>query len=170
MTNFSHITRFSSLLGQVILAFMVLTICYDAGMRYAFAAPTSWSHEVNTFLIIYVALLTAADVQRTDDHIRITFFTDRMPGAVQKATAAVISVIGVAFCGVMAWRGAITAAQAFEYGERVSSSFGTPLFIPYALLPIGFGLLAIQFACNLFPSAKAESATDPGLEPVARKA
>lgn len=149
MTYFSYITRVSSILGQAILAFMVLTICYDAAMRYIFAAPTSWSHEVNTFLIVYVALLTAADVQRTDDHIRITFFTDRFSGAVQSIAATVIAVIGVVFCGVMAWRGAITASQAFEYGERVSSSLGTPLFIPYALLPIGFGLLAIQFAAGV---------------------
>ncbi|KCV81343.1 integral membrane protein [Actibacterium atlanticum] len=157
MTYFSYITRFSSVLGQAILAFMVLTICYDAAMRYIFAAPTSWSHEVNTFLIVYVALLTAADVQRTDDHIRITFFTDRFSGAAKTIAATLIAVIGVVFCGVMAWRGAITASQALEYGERVSSSLGTPLFIPYALLPIGFGLLAIQFAAGVLSPTMAHN-------------
>lgn len=155
MPFFGQITRATRVLGQVVLAFMVLTICFDAAMRYVFAAPTGWSHEVNTFLIIYVAVMTAADVQRTDDHIRITFFTDRLPEVLKTLVQSAIAVAGVAFCIVMTWRGALTAYQAWEYSERVSSSFGTPLVLPYALLPVGFGLLAVQFALGVFarPSA-----------------
>ena len=150
MPLFNQVTRAARVLGQVVLAFMVLTICFDAAMRYVFAAPTSWSHEVNTFLIIYVALMTAADVQRTDDHIRITFFTDRLSEVARTVIRIAIACVGVAFCGVMTWRGALTAFQAWEYGERVSSSFGTPLVLPYSLLPVGFGLLALQFALGIF--------------------
>jgi TRAP-type C4-dicarboxylate transport system permease small subunit len=43
----------------------------------------------------------------------------------------------------MAW-------QAAEYGERVSSGFGTPLVLPYALIPIGFIALSIQFLPGIF--------------------
>jgi len=134
--------------GQLVLAFMVVTIFYDALMRYLFAAPTSWSLEVNTFLIIYVATMTAAAVQQTDSHIRITFFTDLAGPTFRRAVRVIIGVVGVAFCAVMTWRGFLMAYQAFEYGERVSSSFGTPMVLPYALLPLGFGMLAIRFAMD----------------------
>ena len=40
---FDSIARLLQLSGQIVLAFMVLTICYDAVMRYVFTAPTSWS-------------------------------------------------------------------------------------------------------------------------------
>lgn len=161
MTIFTRITEASRLMGQAVLAFMVLTICYDAAMRYVFAAPTSWSHEVNTFLIVYLALLTAADAQRTDSHIRITFFTDRMHAAGQRVLAVIIALVGVVFCAIMAWRGGLTTYQAWEYGERVSSSFGTPLFLPYALLPLGFGLLGVQFLMGIFaPPASSEPDAD----------
>lgn len=134
--------------GQIVLAFMVITICYDAIMRYVFTAPTSWSLEVNTFLIIYVTAITAADVQRTDSHIRITFFAVKLGTIAQRVVRVIIALTGVAFCAIMTWRGSIMAYQAWEFGERVSSSFGTPMVYPYALLPIGFGLLAIQFALD----------------------
>lgn len=145
-------------IGQVVLAFMVVTICYDAIARYIFAAPTSWSLEVNTFLIIYIAVMTAADVQRSDDHIRITFFTDMTGRRTRRLTRAVIGVVGVVFSSIMAWRGGLLALQSWEYGERVSSSFGTPMVLPYAMLPIGFGALAIRF---LFDVVDAWRDADP---------
>ncbi|MEQ6250327.1 TRAP transporter small permease [Sulfitobacter sp. HNIBRBA3233] len=150
---FDRIARALQLSGQFVLAFMVLTICYDAIMRYVFTAPTSWSLEINTFLIIYVAAITAADVQRTDSHIRITFFADKMARGAQRVLRVLIGLIGVAFCGIMAWRGGLMTYQAWDFGERVSSSFGTPMVVPYALLPLGFGMLAIQFLFNALDAA-----------------
>lgn len=135
--------------GQLVLAFMVLTICYDAIMRYLFAAPTSWSLEVNTFLIVYVAVMTAADVQRTGSHIRITFFSDMLGQRAQRVNRATIGLFGMFFSGIMTWRGYLIAFQAWEYGERVSSSFGTPMVYPYAMLPLGFGLLTIRFGLDV---------------------
>jgi TRAP-type C4-dicarboxylate transport system permease small subunit len=140
--------RALQVVGQVVLAFMVITICFDAVMRYVFAAPTSWSLEVNTFLIIYIAVMTAADMQRMDGHIRITFFSEKTGPRVRGAIRALIGVVGAVFCAIMAWRGGLITLQALEYGERVSSSFGTPMVVPYAMLPIGFGALAIQFALD----------------------
>jgi len=138
------------LIGQAVLAFMVITICYDSIMRYVFKAPTSWSLEINTFLIIYIATMTAADVQREDAHIRITFFTDKLGAAAQRAIRRVIGVAGTLFCAVMAWYGGEQALQAAEFGERVSSSLGTPMVLPLAMLPIGFGALALQFLLEVF--------------------
>jgi TRAP-type C4-dicarboxylate transport system permease small subunit len=146
---YAWIVRALQVVGQVVLAFMVITICFDAVMRYIFAAPTSWSLEVNTFLIVYIAVMTAADMQRMDGHIRITFFTDRTGPRVRRANRTVIGIVGTVFCAIMAWRGGLITLQALEYGERVSSSFGTPMVVPYAMLPIGFGALAIQFALDV---------------------
>lgn len=148
-TIFNRIVRGTRFLGQLVLVFMVLTICYDAMMRYIFAAPTSWSLEINTFLIVYVAVLVAADVQRTDSHIRITCFVETGRPLVKRGSQAIIALAGMAFAGIMTWRGFLMAFQAWDYGERVSSSFGTPMVIPYALLPLGFGTLTLQFLFDL---------------------
>lgn len=163
MRGFSGIVRAAQIGGQIVLAFMVITICYDAIMRYVFTAPTSWSLEINTFLIVYVALMTAADVQRTGDHIAISFFSDAMGPRAQRFGQALTGLAGMGFCGVMAWRGVLITAQSWEYGERVSSSFGTYLVFPYALLPLGFTMLGLQFFSALMKAltgAAGKSARD----------
>lgn len=153
-TTFAHVIRAMEIVGRLVLAFMTVSITYDAIMRYLFAAPTSWSLEVNSFLLVYLATMTAAEAQRRDDHIRITFFVDAMGPGWRRASRAVVGLVGAGFCGVMAWRGFILAHQAWEYGERVSSGFGTPLVFPYSLLPIGFGALAIQFLLDAIAAAR----------------
>ena len=106
---FEHFARLLQVLGQVVLAFMALTITYDATMRYIFAAPTSWSLEINAFLV---------------------------------------GIVGCVFCAIITWRGGLMAYDAWAYGERVSSGFGTPMWLPYGMLPIGFGALGLQFLIN----------------------
>lgn len=147
---FTRLIQALSLIGQLVLFFMVATICYDAVVRYGFSAPTSWSLEVNTFLIVYIAAMTAADVQREDSHIRITFFTEKLGPGAQRAIRVLIGMVGVAFCLGMAWYGGAQTLQAAVHGERESSSFGTPMAIPYAMMPIGFGALALQFLLDAF--------------------
>ncbi|MCE8015775.1 TRAP transporter small permease [Halomonas sp. MCCC 1A17488] len=131
--------------SMAVLVFMMVSICYDAIMRYAFAAPTSWSLEINSFLLVYLAVIGAAEAQRHDAHIRITFFKDKLPPRSRAAIDIVTGLLGVVFCAILVWRGGIMALQAYEYSERVSSSLGTPMVFPYALLPIGFATLGLQF-------------------------
>jgi len=140
--------------GQIVLAFMAVTICYDAFMRYLFAMPTSWSLEVNSFMLVYVALVLAGPIQRGDEHIRIEFFAERMPARLQWLMRALVSLIGVVFCVILVWRGGIIAWQSYVYGERVSSAFGTPMVIPYSLIPLGFAMLGGQFLIQLLEAAR----------------
>lgn len=142
---FEGFSRVLQLVGQVVLVVMTVTITYDALMRYAFAAPTSWSLEVNAFLLVYLAVMTAADTERRGEHIAIGLLGERLKGRWPDLLAILTSIVGIGFCTILAWRGGLMAIDAFAYGERVSSAFGTPMVVPYAMLPIGFGALGIQF-------------------------
>ena len=144
-TGVDGLSRVLCFSGQVALAVMVITICYDVVMRYIFAAPTLWSLEVNTFLVVFITLIPAGDVLRTDSHLRITFFLDKLPPGARNWYNKLISGCGVAFCAFMVWKGFQMAMQAFRYNERLSTSLGTPLVIPYLFIPIGFGVLGLQF-------------------------
>lgn len=145
---FEHFARLLQVLGQVVLAFMALTITYDATMRYIFAAPTSWSLEINAFLVVYLAVMTAADVQRRGEHIGITLLPDSMGDNGRRVLSAIVGIVGCVFCAIITWRGGLMAYDAWAYGERVSSGFGTPMWLPYGMLPIGFGALGLQFLIN----------------------
>ncbi len=136
------------LLGRLAMAFMVVSITYDVILRYVFVAPTHWALEVNTFLLAFLCVLPAGDVLRGGTMIRITFFYDRFRPAVKNRLELLRVAAGLFFCAIMIWKGTGMAWKAWLHNDRMSTSLGTPLVIPYLFLPIGFLLLALQYLSN----------------------
>lgn len=136
-------------MGQIALISMVITICYDVIMRYVFAKPTMWCLEVNTFLIVFLAVIPAGDVLLSKNHLRISFLPDRMSAKIRKLQFLGNSILGMIFCLFMTSQGFLMAKMAFQYNERMSTPLGTPLVIPYLFIPIGFGALGLQFLAEI---------------------
>jgi TRAP-type C4-dicarboxylate transport system permease small subunit len=120
----ARLAKATGILGQAAMAFMVVSLFYDVMMRYLFAAPTHWALEVNTFLLL----------------------TERMPRRIVERLQTLRGVAGILFCAAMTWKGSVMAWQAWQHNDRMSTSLGTPMFIPYLFLPLGFILLGLQYA------------------------
>ena len=151
-TSAGFIPRLSQtvgILGQAAMAFMVVSLFYDVMMRYLFAAPTHWALEVNTFLLLFLCTIPTADVLSSDVHIRVTFLTERLPPRIVERLPILRAVAGILFCAAMTWKGSVMTWQAWQHNDRMSTSLGTPMFIPYLLLPLGFILLGLQYAILL---------------------
>jgi TRAP-type C4-dicarboxylate transport system permease small subunit len=143
------VTRGAGILGQVGIVFMAASICYDVILRYVFIAPTYWALEVNTFLLVFLTIIPASDVLRVGSQIRITFLYDRLRPAVRARLDILRVSAGLFFCVIMTWKGADMAWKAYLHNDRMSTSLGTPMVIPYLFLPVGFALLALQYASIL---------------------
>jgi len=152
------------LLGQLGMAFMVLSITYDVILRYVFIAPTHWALEVNTFLLVFLCVIPAGNVLRVGSQIRITFLYDRLRPAVKARLDILRAAAGLFFCTIMVWKGADMAWKAWLHNDRMSTSLGTPMVIPYLFLPIGFLLLALQYLSEVTSILK-KSPAAPGAQP-----
>jgi TRAP-type C4-dicarboxylate transport system permease small subunit len=144
-----RLSRGFGFLGQLGLAAMAVTICYDVVMRYVFNRPTHWSLEVNTFLVIFITLIPAAEVLREDNHLKIGFFISKFGARAQQAIRRFSACLGIFFCALMVRNGVNMALNAFEYDQRMSTPLGTPMVIPYLFIPAGFTLLGLQFLVRI---------------------
>jgi TRAP-type C4-dicarboxylate transport system permease small subunit len=143
------VSRGGGILGELGLIFAIVSITYDVIMRYVFVAPTSWVLEVNVFGLVMMSTIPAADVLRTNGHIRVTFLLERMRPALRARVELLGPLAGLFFSGIMTWKGGLIAWQAWVSNDRMSTSLGTPMVIPYLILPIGFGLFFLQSAVKL---------------------
>jgi TRAP-type C4-dicarboxylate transport system permease small subunit len=71
-------------------------------------------------------------------------------------------LLGFLFGAVMTWKGFNMAWAALKYEERMSTPLGTPMFIPYGMIPVGFGLMSLLYLVYLIigqeaPAEKAQS-------------
>lgn len=156
-----RLARLGGRLGEIAIAFMVASISYDVIMRYLLLAPTIWALEVNTFLLMFICVLPAADALSAGTQIRITFLTDRFSSRARETCAWIGDGAGILFCAVMTWKGLVMAWAAYEHNDRMSTSLGTPLVIPYLFIPVGFGLLALMYAARLAAGLCGSSAHPP---------
>ncbi|MEW6262022.1 MAG: TRAP transporter small permease [Thermodesulfobacteriota bacterium] len=141
-----RLARGLGFLGQLALISMVVTICYDVMMRYVFKRPTMWSLEINTFLVVFLAVIPAGDVLAADSHLGVTFFTEKMGVRTQRLIRLAAALIGCVFSAVMVWKGWEMAWAAYRFDERMSTPLGTPMAIPYLFIPVGFAVLLLQYA------------------------
>ncbi len=151
----------SGFLGQLGLVFMVVSITYDVVLRYVFVAPTNWALEMNTFLLAFLCVIPSGEVLRVGGQIRITFLTDRLGPAMKDRLNILRAAAGLFFCGIMIWKGADMAWTAWLHNDRMSTSLGTPMVIPYLLLPVGFLLLGLQYLVIL-TARRPKSPITPG--------
>jgi len=137
---------------------MVVTTAYDTIMRYFFAMPTDWSVELNEVLLVFITLLAGAELVKKNQHIQMDIFYTRMPKAAQKASRILTAIIGSLFCACLFWIGLKTTIATYIGKVYLAGAFRFPLWILYALIPLGMSLMSLEFLLRLIaefdPKAK----------------
>ena len=71
-------------------------------------------------------------------------------------------VIVFIFAAIRFWKGLELTLEAYEGDWTTDSIYEFPLWIPYASMPIGFGLLALQSIACLIKVARGEDDSGSG--------
>lgn len=135
--------------AAVILFLMMALIAIDVVGR-AFGMSTGIAVEVSGFMLIGVISLGLAHTQRKGRNIQITTLTQLLSQKRRKQVAVVALVITTVFIG---WYASITfdnARRAYLLESRSITLLHVPLWIPYLLVPLGYGLLAVELLTELF--------------------
>ncbi|HEY2981763.1 MAG TPA: TRAP transporter small permease [Anaerolineales bacterium] len=121
-------------------------IAYEVIMRSMGFRPPVWPETISEFTLLYATVLAAPWVLRRAEHVQVTTLIAVFAPRIRAALARIVSFIGMVICMVVAWyalRVTLTA-QGLEI-----RSFEMPKWIVYAPLPLGFFLLAIEFARHM---------------------
>jgi TRAP-type C4-dicarboxylate transport system permease small subunit len=55
-----------------------------------------------------------------------------------------VDIASTLFCSFFSWKSWALFHEAWTEGQTTSSSFGPPLWIPYAMMAVGMSMLALQ--------------------------
>ena len=138
------LSRWLGYLTAAMLLAMLLIICYDVAMRYAFNEPTSWATEVSTYLLVAVSFMGLSYAQLKNGHIRVELLTASMPEARRNAFDLVVGWIGILFVFVATWQASILVTENYVNEIRSFSLLTTPMYLPQ--IPIVAGLFFLGVA------------------------
>jgi TRAP-type C4-dicarboxylate transport system permease small subunit len=145
----SSLSRLFAIMATLLIIAAMLVVCQMILLRYVFRLPTIWQTDFVVFSATASIFLGAPYVLMKGGHVGV----DVIELMVQERTRAwlrvVSSVLGLLFCLIMLAATWIQFHDAWAGNWRHSSMWAPPLWVPLAALPLGFGLLCLQYVAQI---------------------
>ncbi len=131
------------MLGAAAMAIICVISIANVVVRYATDISFAFTEEFSVFLLVFMTMIGTALAFATDDHIRITFFVERM-GPQGRRIAGLLSLAAtVLVFALVLWFGALFALDQWEF-EETSAGLGYPTWIYSVWLPILAGVVILR--------------------------
>jgi TRAP-type C4-dicarboxylate transport system permease small subunit len=145
----TFVSRVAGVIGALLIGFAVLVICDMVIERYIFNLTTIWQIDVVTYCIVGATFISSPYVLMTRGHVNVDILPLHVGPAVRYWLALGTSLIALAF--VVAVFILCTAYWYEAYSElwRSQTVWRARLWIPYLSMPIGLGLLTLQYLADI---------------------
>jgi C4-dicarboxylate transporter DctQ subunit len=145
----NKVTRIIGTFAGVLLFIPALMIFYEVIMRGVFNAPTEWSIEMSVYCVLVAGFLGMPITYLEGKHIQVDLLIAHLSYKNRVKLEIFTSIMGIVFCGIFFMEAANMSMLSLEINRTSPDTLRVPLWIPQASMPIGIGLLTLQFISTL---------------------
>lgn len=143
------LSRLGGLAAMLLLASAVVVVCQMIVVRYFLGASTIWQTEFVIYSIMAATFIGSPYVLLYKAHVGVDLIPNLSGPRLRYWLDLVAGVLSLAFCGVLAWSSWDYFHEAWSGGWTTETVWALPLWIPLLPLPVGFGLLCLQYVAEL---------------------
>jgi TRAP-type C4-dicarboxylate transport system permease small subunit len=143
------LSRAFAIVATLLLIAAMLVVCQMIFIRYVFRAATIWQTDFVVFAATGAMFLGAPYVLLKGGHVGVDVVEMVVTERTRRAMRVVASLLGLLFCAIMAYASWLQFHEAWAGGWRHSSVWAPPLWIPVSALPLGFGMLCLQYVAQI---------------------
>lgn len=114
-------------------------------VRYFTDVSFAFTEEFSIFLMVVLTLFGASAAFVRNQHIRMTFLTERMSPRMARGAEYIVMVLSLAMFAVMAWYGTFLFWDDWQY-DTTSPGIGIPQWIYTIWLPLLSALIFLRVA------------------------
>lgn len=129
-----------------------IVLTWEVAGRYFFSTASDWQDELSVFLLVGATFASAAWIQARRGHVAIDALAAILPPGIDRVRRVVADILSFLFVTFFAWKSGTLLIEAVQDGQTTPSSWGPPLWIPYACMTAGMSLLAVQLALQVLGS------------------
>jgi len=149
ITTVRRLSQFCGILSALTLAAGVLVVCQMVAMRYLLDQSTVWQTEFTVYSIVGATLIGSPYVLLRRGHVNVDLLPLYLPHRARLVLAYLASILALAFCVALTYSGAELWLDAWHGNWKTSSVWQLPLWIAYAPIPLGIGLLCLQYLADI---------------------
>lgn len=135
--------------AAVMILIAVALTCQMIFIRFVLNGSTAWQTETVIYLMVAATLVGLSFVQKERGHVNVDLIPLILPPKLRYALAIFTLLSSIVITTLMLWYGFEYWHFAWSRGWTSDTVTAVPLSIPYAALPIGFGLLLAQMIADL---------------------
>lgn len=125
------------------LAAMVVLAVAQIFYRNIFGEGVIWIDPLLRVLVLWTAMSGAVIATRTDNHIRIDFFTRYFSDKFCALMQRLVYAFCFSICILVSWHSVRFVMMDYEIGTIAFS--GVPAWVTELIIPVGFFLIAIRY-------------------------
>lgn len=149
ITSVALLSKLCGIVAGTLIAAAVFVVCHMVFMRYVLNENTIWQTDFTTYSLIAATFIGSPYVLLMRGHVNV----DVLPIVSGERTrfwlALVSTVLALAFCALVTVLSFGFFMEAWESGWRSDTMWRARLWIPYGSMPIGFGILTLQYVADL---------------------
>ncbi len=145
----SLVSRVAGVIAAGLIALAVLVIVDIVIERYMLDRTTIWQIDVVTYSIVSATFIGSAYVLMTRGHVNVDVLPLHLGPRARYRLALATTLLAVAFCIVLFVVCTAYWYQAFAGNWRSDTVWRARLWIPYSAMPLGLGLLVLQYVVEL---------------------
>lgn len=132
-----------------LIALAVLVICELVVERYFLNHTTIWQIDVVTYCIVSATFIGSAYVLRTRGHVNVDVLQLHIGPRARYWLALVTMLLALSFCVVLFFLCTAYWHEAWANNWRSDTVWRARLWVPFSAMPVGLGLLVLQYVVEL---------------------
>jgi TRAP-type C4-dicarboxylate transport system permease small subunit len=145
----TFMSRTVGVIGALLIGFAVIVICDLVIERYLLGHTTIWQIDVVTYSIVGATFIGSPYVLLTRGHVNVDILPLHIAPRARYWLALFTSLLALAFCVVLFVLCTDYWYQAYTEHWRSNTVWRARLWIPYLSMPIGLGLLILQYVADV---------------------
>ncbi|HTS21914.1 MAG TPA: TRAP transporter small permease [Casimicrobiaceae bacterium] len=142
-------SRVAGVVAACLIALAVLVVCDMVIERYFLNRTTIWQIDVVTYSIVAATFVGSAYVLMLRGHVNVDVLPLHLGPRARYGLALATGVTALGFCAVLWVLCTQYWYQAYSETWRSNTVWRARLWIPYLSMPVGLGLLVLQYVAEL---------------------
>ncbi|WP_235961383.1 TRAP transporter small permease [Falsiroseomonas selenitidurans] len=141
-------------IGAALMATLALITFANVVVRYFTSVSFAFTEEYSVALMVVMAFIGAAAAFGNDRHIRMTFFTERLPLRLARRVEQVVLLACLGIFAAIAWLGAWYTWDEYRF-EVLSPGLGVPSWYYTIWMPLLSVVICLRIAGRMLRVARA---------------
>jgi TRAP-type C4-dicarboxylate transport system permease small subunit len=143
------ISQFCGYFAAALIGLGVLVVCHMVFVRYALGHNTIWQTDFVTYSLVAATFIGSPYVLMTRGHVNVDVLPHYVGPRMRFWLAMFASLVTLSFAVVLAVLTFLFWKEAWDNSWVSDTMWRARLWIPYASMPIGLGVLALQGLADL---------------------